>query len=249
MINVYILEDQVEEQHLLHKLIINISNELDINTQTTIHPFSDDHELKLHLPEPSIDNVYILDLEIHGNKKAGLALSKIIRKHDHFATIIFLTVHDEFLLTTYKYQVEALDFIEKGHNSIEADLKRDFTRILEKKRQDPSESLTLPTSIGFINVPLETILFFQSAPSNTRHSILHTQDSQQLIKVSLKSIEEQSHFFFRAHRSFVVNLQNITTIDIKTHLIHFKNTLDTIPISRLKTRAIISRLRANQVNW
>lgn len=249
MINVYVLEDQVEEQDLLHRLIINLSNELNINTQTTIHLFSDDRELKQRLPEPSIDNVYILDLEIHGNKKAGLALSKIIRKHDHFANIIFLTVHDEFLLTTYKYQVEALDFIEKGHNTIETDLKRDFIRILEKKRQDSSESLTLPTSIGFINVPLENILYFQSAPNNTRHSILHTQDSQQLIKASLKSIEEQSQFFFRAHRSFLVNLQNITTIDIKTHSIHFKNTLDTTPISRLKTRAIISQLQSNQVNW
>lgn len=56
----------MEEQHLLHSLITGISSELAADKQIDTHPFRDDQQLKLHLPNPSIDNVYILDLEIHG---------------------------------------------------------------------------------------------------------------------------------------------------------------------------------------
>ncbi|WP_251545918.1 response regulator [Limosilactobacillus caecicola] len=71
------------------------------------------------MPEPSVNNVYILKLEIDDDSQAGLKFSQEIRKFDLKASIIFLTVHDEFLSTTYKYQVEALDFIVKRNDSIE----------------------------------------------------------------------------------------------------------------------------------
>ena len=46
------------------------------------------------LPVAIKKNVFILDLEINGIKTAGLEISRVIRKHDELASIIFITIHD-----------------------------------------------------------------------------------------------------------------------------------------------------------
>lgn len=249
MINIYILEDHIEEQHLVQELITNITNELATIEKFKLHYFTSSQQLKMHLPSPNIDNVYILDLEINGNTTAGLTLSKVIRQHDNFATIIFLTIHNEFLLTTYKYQVEALDFIEKNETTIKEDLKRDLMWVLKRHQQITHELISLPTNIGVINTPLEDILFLQSMPGNSRQSILHTYNEQQIIKANLKQIEGKAAVFFRTHRSYLVNLRNISVVNVKNRLVYFKDSTEIVPLSRLNSKALIRKLQSNQLQW
>ncbi|MDD6431524.1 MAG: response regulator [Lactobacillaceae bacterium] len=132
--NVFILEDKWIEQRYLEQTLRKIQTELKIS-EMNILPFTDVDSLMDKLPEPSIDNVFLLDIQIAGNKKAGLQVSQQIRQHDAFATIIFITVHDEFLPTTYKFKSEALDFIAKDHDNIADKLKDDFVFIIKKQHQ------------------------------------------------------------------------------------------------------------------
>lgn len=123
MLHVFILEDDHDQQRHLKMMIEKISREISL-TAVDFHLFNSTDQLKLNLPLSSKDNVYILDLEINGIKTAGLELSKLIRQHDELANIIFITVHDEFVYTTYKYRVSALDFIAKDRENIYEELKR-----------------------------------------------------------------------------------------------------------------------------
>lgn len=128
MLHVFILEDDHNQQRHLKTMIEKISREISLIT-VDFHLFNSTAQLKLNLPLSSKENVYILDLEINGIKTAGLELSQLIRQHDELANIIFITVHDEFVYTTYKYRVSALDFIAKDRENIYEELKRDFIHI------------------------------------------------------------------------------------------------------------------------
>lgn len=142
--NVFILEDKWIEQRYLEQTLRKIQAELKV-PEMNILSFTDANSLTAQLPKPNVNNVFLLDIEIAGNKKAGLQVSQQIRQHDAFATIIFVTVHDEFLATTYKFKSEALDFIAKDQDNIAAKLKDDFVFITKKlQHQRPVQSLLYP---------------------------------------------------------------------------------------------------------
>ena len=112
MLKVFIMEDNLQQLNNLQAVVKTILLKLQV-TDSLVLPFSSTTSLNKALPEPSADNVFILDLQINHNKRAGLQLSQLIRQRDPEASIIFITVHDELLYTTYKYRVQALDFISK----------------------------------------------------------------------------------------------------------------------------------------
>ncbi|MBC8743388.1 response regulator [Lactobacillus sp. Marseille-P7033] len=127
MLNVFILEDDPIQLHQMKNNIEKIGANLDIKVDCKVFTNTDD--LRKNLPQPSQSNVFILDLEINGIKNAGLEFSKKIRAHDQLASLIFITIHDEFLYRTYKYRVSALDFIAKDYSDIYAELYKDIQQI------------------------------------------------------------------------------------------------------------------------
>lgn len=132
--NFFILEDQWIEQVNLEKTLNSIAKEQQI-TGTTIKAYATVSELTAHLPAPSMDNVYLLSLEIDGDMKAGLKVSRLVRQYDPYATIIFITSHDELLPITYRYQAAAFDFISKGTANITERLRQDIMLVNQKIKQ------------------------------------------------------------------------------------------------------------------
>ncbi|NGC77513.1 response regulator transcription factor [Lactobacillus reuteri] len=249
MLNIIALEDHLEEQKLLINTIHKIQGKLHIHN-INIQTFSTLRDLNRNLLFPSPDNIYILDLEINGDSKAGLKISKLIRENDDLASIIFLTIHDDLLYTTYKYQVEALDFINKNYHTIEEDLTKDFRKILNKQATRLDEVITVKSNNIYTRFPARKILFFQSSPISTRQSLMYTIDNRQInINSSLKELEESFPKLFRPQRSYLINLNNIQDIDIKKKEIHFLNSQLVVPISRLKLHKLISILDSQNINW
>ena len=138
------MEDNLQQLNNLQAVVKTILLKLQV-TDSLVLPFSSTTSLNKALPEPSADNVFILDLQINHNKRAGLQLSQLIRQRDPEASIIFITVHDELLYTTYKYRVQALDFISKDQDNIEQELMKDF-RLITRQHQKKAENLFHYTS-------------------------------------------------------------------------------------------------------
>lgn len=243
--NTFILEDTWIEQRYLEQTLRKIQTELKI-PEMNILSFADIDSLTAHLPKPGIDNVFLLDIEIAGNKKAGLQISQQIRQHDAFASIIFITVHDEFLPTTYKFKSEALDFIAKDSDDIAAKLKEDFKFITKKQHQkQPTQWLTLKTNAGYIKKDLDNIYYFEPSPTNSHQSFLHTTDNQVLtVNATLNQLENEFSTLFRAHRHYLINPLKVVSINLKHHTLKFRNNDQDYPFSRLRTRQLFARLKA-----
>ena len=243
--NVFILEDKWIEQRYLEQTLRKIQAELKI-FEMNILSFTDASSLTAQLPKPNVNNVFLLDIEIAGNKKAGLQVSQQIRQHDAFATIIFVTVHDEFLATTYKFKSEALDFIAKDQDNIAAKLKDDFLFITKKlQHQRPVQWLTLKTNAGYLKEDLNTIYYFEPSPTNSHQSLLHTTDNQVLtINATLNELETEFSVLFRSHRHYLINPLKVVSVNLKHHTLRFKGDKQDYPFSRLQTRLLFARLKS-----
>lgn len=243
MMNIFILEDKWIEQRYLEQILRKIEVALKL-PKVTILSFDEVGPLMDKLPNPGINNIYLLDLEIAGNKKAGLEASQRIRQYDAFATIIFITVHDELLPTTYRFKSEALDFIAKDSDDIEAKLKDDFAFIVKKQRQRPTQWLMLKTSAGYLKEGLANIDYFEPNPANSHQSLLHTADNQILtINSTLKELENEFSILFRAHRHFLINPQKVVSVNLKEHTLRFHGGDQDYPFSRLRTKNLFARLK------
>ncbi len=250
LLDVYILEDNLAELSQINHYVRSVSEKL--NIQANVRTFSTLEQINQSMPEPSLRNVYILDLAIGDDDQAGLKFSQKIRQYDLEASIIFLTVHDELLSTTYQYQVEALDFIVKDPKRVVQSLERDFTKVI-KKLELPKrcKTITLRSHYEIIKVYVNDILFFQSNPDNTHASFMYTENNQKIpINMSLRELEEQAEEFFRIHRRYLANVANIRSLNVKQHTVKFNTSEMTVPVSRLKTRKLMEVLNNySSIQW
>lgn len=240
--NLFILEDKWVEQVSLEKDINEIAQEQHIAI-STIKAYSKLTEFKDHLPAASIDNVYLLDLEIDNDKKAGLKLSRLIRKHDPYATIIFITVHDELLPVTFKYQAEALDFIAKDKDNIKERLGRALKVAQHKPRRFALPTILLKIGTGYTRINIEDIIYFSPNPANSHQSFLQLVNNQRItVHGSLTTLEKKSPLFFRSHRRCLINISKVAEINTHEHLVILKGSTTPCPLSRLKNTALLNRL-------
>lgn len=240
--NLFVLEDNWIEQVNLEKTINLIASEQKIPI-TTLKSFSDVKEMKQNLPSPSVDNVYLLDLEIGDDREAGLKMSKYIRRYDIYSTIIFITVHDEMLPVTYKYQSEALDFIAKDKDDIKKHLSSAFKAITRKLGKFSLPTILLKIGTGYTRVNLDNILYFIPNPQNSHQSFLYLNNNKRItVHGSLTTLAEKSPLLFRSHRRCLINLMKVTEINTHEHTVSLKGTSQACPLSRLKTSQLLNQL-------
>ena len=199
MLKVFIMEDNLQQLNNLQAVVKTILLKLQV-TDSLVLPFSSTTSLNKALPEPSADN------------RAGLQLSQLIRQRDPEASIIFITVHDELLYTTYKYRVQALDFISKDQDNIEQELMKDF-RLITRQHQKKAENLFHYTSYNQDRtILLDDICFFKSNKGNTHSATIFTNDNRVIeIHQNLTTIANNDSRFIRVHRSYLVNLHTVKT--------------------------------------
>lgn len=58
--------------------------------------------------------IYFLDVELKNEPMDGFGLGKIIRETDPRGFIIYVTAFEELAFETFRYHLEALDYIIKG---------------------------------------------------------------------------------------------------------------------------------------
>lgn len=242
MLNISILEDDPVQLKQLQEDVQKICNEL--KTELQCRGYANTTTLRQALPAPNRHNVYILDLEIDGDRQAGLKISQEIRKHDQQATLIFITIHEEFVYRTYKYRVSALDFIAKDYDNIYAELKHDLQQVQITNQQIDADNrpFVYQDYSNQRRVPFNKINYIESNPNNSHSSILNTVENEQLqINYNLRRIEKLDARFLRVHRSFLVNPNTIKHVDTRRKVVEFFNG-QTCPVSRIHINQLLKRL-------
>ena len=243
MLSIFVLEDELLQQSRIE----NVIQELIAQKSLQCKPpkiFGKPHQLVEAITERGSHQLFFLDIEIKGEEKKGLDIAKEIRKKDPNATIVFVTTHSEFMPITFKYEVAALDFIDKSLSEEEF-AERICSAIeytIEKAGTTVSEdAFTFETAMAHVQVPFNNILYFETSP--TIHKvILHTKDERLEFYASIADIEKADPRLYRCHRSLAVNPANIVKIDKEEKLALFENN-DSCLISRMKYKGLLEKVK------
>lgn len=210
MLPIYLCDDNTDFLNFLHtqiKNIIMIEN-LDMQIKGT---FTSPKALlsKLNAAEPAL---YFLDLEFHCLED-GFSLARNIRKKDPRGFIVFITAHSEASPLSFRYKVEALDYIVKEDtDNLRKRISHCLTDALEKfSSAQNTVHMTLSCKVGDTtkNILLHNIISIQSSNKSHKTNIF-TTDGVLEVNRSMKELFPllDSHFLY-VHRSCIVNTNHI----------------------------------------
>jgi len=215
MLNVFICEDDREYRNMLHKHISKyIENErLDMKIELcTGNP----NEIIKYVKDNEINGIYFFDIEL-GNNHNGVEIANIIRNHDPRGYIVFITAHPRYMSLTFKYRVEALAYIQKQEtDTVLNDVYECMQNAYQKHvTRSITGCFTFQTHDRLkISCTHDDILFFETETSTsaTNRLILHTKLRNYLLYSTLEKVlmELPMGSFILCHRSFIVNISNIT---------------------------------------
>lgn len=225
MIPIYICDDEPLlikqiEQLVTDQIMIAAYDMGPINT------FTSPEQLLTSIEKNCKRGIYFLDVDFPGDIN-GFELAQKIRCLDPRGFIIFITAHDNLATETFRYQLEAMDYIVKGDKErlkirIQRCLANAESRITADMQDNtPYYSLKILDTIR--HIPLPQILYFEAI--GRKHLVLLRMLDETLeFYGSLAAIEEEvGERFWRCHRGFLVNRVHVHQIHLKDNEVELTN--------------------------
>lgn len=157
--------------------------------------------------------------------------------------VIFVTAFDEFAIKAF--ESHAIDYLlkpfsrERFHKAVEKFLEKENSGDPAKIKESPLVSeqqrhrVVVKTAGKIRIIPVEEIQFLEAADDYVK---IHTRDGAYLKKRTMSQFESMLDpgLFVRTHRSFIVNIQQITRIDPyeKENFLAVLKTGKQLPVSR-----------------
>lgn len=187
-----------------------------------IQGISHDGENGLNIVKKLRPNVVFMDINIP--MQNGIELARKIKKIDKSINIVFVTAYEQHALQAF--EVEAVDYILKPYDEIRIDST--VKRLLEKVDSNKMNNVQIPYAITEILNKLERKEKLQKRiPCVLNGKIIlinvsevyfcfidgdktfvKTKNKSYTTSYTLREIEQKTNFF-RAHRSYIVNIDNI----------------------------------------
>ncbi|MBP1040140.1 response regulator transcription factor [Vagococcus sp. BWB3-3] len=222
MVQLIICEDQtIFRQRLvseIEKYIMMSQYDIEIELATA-YP----SEVLSFISKKPARRIYFLDIDLQDDDYDGFSLGKVIRQYDPRGFIIYVTTHDELAFETFKHRVEAMDYIVKDEafyfvKQIKECLDSVVTR-LSSELTDDRHYYTVEIFSAVHHVPVDDIILVETVHS-THRVLLHTHTQSLEFFGGIDKIgEELGKGFFRAHRSYLLHLKKVKSVDFKERLV------------------------------
>ena len=238
MLDIYICEDNAKQLNTISRYVSDALLIEEFDMQLVCSSTTPEKIIE-HVKSSENTGVFFLDIELHA-KISGLELARELRAIQPRCFIIFITCHSEMAMLTFQYKVEALDFIIKDSSkNIKKRVHECLTNINDKittVNKTQRRTILINHNDSRIAVDYDEVLFFETS-ENSHKIILHAKKRVLEFPGQLKTIEEQlDYHFYRCHRSYIVNTDNIKEINFPKLTIQMVNG-EICPISvRAKAR-------------
>ncbi|MCI8667460.1 MAG: response regulator transcription factor [Dorea sp.] len=226
MIPVYICEDdaeiRAEQKEYLEKQIMIEGYDMEV-VLCSGHP----QEIIQAVKESPGRGIYFLDIELEGESMDGFGLGQEIRKLDSRGFLIYVTAFSDLAFETFRYHLEALDYIVKGNpEKLKKGLCRCLKVITERMRKEKGEEreyFSVKVMDVVKHIPVDEIVFFETAGRTHRIELHGYHDRIDFIG-SMQELEEKfGERFLRVHRAYLVNVAQIAELNLKGREILMKN--------------------------
>ena len=248
MLPVYICEDnksirQMERDYLEKQILIE-GYDMEI-VRCTSHP----EEILEALSGNPGRGIYFLDVELKGESMDGFLLGQEIRKRDARGFLIYVTAFRDLAFETFRYHLEALDYIcKQDTEAMLAGISRCLQIITERMRGEKDtgrEYFTVKVLDVIRHIPLEDILYFSTAGRTHRIELHARQDRLDFIGSMQELEQELGERFLRIHRAYLVQVCHIDQVDLGRREVVLKNG-ERCAFSRNKRGELLERVPFGQ---
>ncbi len=225
MIQIYLCEDDNKQlknwENIIKKyLLMNL-------TESQLYCSASAPEALLSMRKQSnITGLYFLDIDLKAGKN-GIELAQEIRRYDPRGYIVFITTHSEMAVLTFRYKVEAMDFISKDDPKKLAEHICACIQNAERnnKIQLESSERLLSIKIDKTSLVLDQNDIVAITTGDDYHKItIHTKNGIRQIPGSLKELKAAlSPFFCQCSRSAIINLKHMVSFSREDALITMNN--------------------------
>ena len=240
LLNILIVDDEPEARELL-KFILQEEEGIHVTGLAS----NVDEAMGMLQKEPP-DLVF---LDIQMPEKDGFQFIRQVQESDFNPGIIFVTAFDNYAIQAIRNSVfdyilkpirkeELIQAIERFRQSNRSNHRQDLNRLIEVLRENSPGKVKLNTRSGYILInPLEVV--YCKADGNYTHIQL-VNGTMELTTQNLGSIEDllTPGTFFRASRSYLVNLKYLSRVDRKNSQCIFEYNGQTssirIPAAKIK---------------
>lgn len=207
MLQIAVCDDNIDELSNIIHLIDEYRLSKNLNCQYA--SFSNGFELVSTLEKGKMFDIYCLDIIMPAF--TGIEVAKEIRTYDKNANILFFTSSPEFALESYS--IKAINYVLKPVTKEKFFFT--FDEILENiKMEDHDKALVVKSSEGIQKILISNLVYAEALGRNVIYHLitgkkvvcteLFTSVCANLLKFDC---------FVKTHRSYIVNMQYIDTID------------------------------------
>ncbi|GKU26071.1 LytR/AlgR family response regulator transcription factor [Clostridium folliculivorans] len=219
----------IKENHLEMNVYMSTDNPYDV----------------LKVADESLEvKLYVLDVDLNSDIN-GIELADKIRNKDPQSFLIFITSHSELAYLTFKYKVEAFDYIIKDSR------ENQFKELSEALIKIQKESLNGDENKKFFiirdgrsvtKIEFKDILFFETTTIKNKLKVNCINRCKEFYS-KLKDVEEcLDERFIKCHKSFIVNIDNIELVNKREKLIYMKDG-QTCYLSKTYTKELLEKLK------
>lgn len=224
MFPVYLLEDNEIQRQKYAEFIKNGILINDANLELKAVSESTEDFYQTYVPQEQA--LYFLDMEIKGDKLAGLNIAEKIRKDTPLAQIVFITTHDELSLTTLERKIAPMDYIlkDRGLEEIKQRITDDIETAqsnLQKYSHSSKNLLDYKIGSRYFSILMDDIIMLYTQKDVPGRIFIVTKNQLAEFSGSLNTFETDYPNLFRCNRSYLVNLENATTYDSRTRTLSF----------------------------
>lgn len=159
-------------------------------------------------------DVLILDINLKSNK-TGLEIASRVRERYKDTYFIFTTAHLEYAMMAYKFKT--FDYLAKPVTSER--LEETIIRLFEDVNGTPKRYIKIDNKKTIIDE--SEILYIKR---DGMKLVFHTKSRDYETYSSFNKIQDSlPETFIRAHKSFIVNINNIANLDPVSNIIYFNN--------------------------
>lgn len=229
-LKIAICEDNPNDLSLLKEAILRYSIKYNYEFELFCHLNGD--ELLSAYDAEGVFNIIFMDIEMPGMD--GIEVSKKLRSiSDYYCNIVFISSYPKYMHKSFR--VQPYDFITKPFD--DDDLFATLNRLIDEFTKNYPTRLTIPTGTNKFIVDISDLFYISTSTDDSNHLVFALKNNSITGKGSLNDWEKEAYAarLVRCHRSYIVNIQHIYSID-RTSI-----TLDngvTLPISRKYEKAV-----------
>lgn len=227
MLEIAFCDDDIDELSNMEQLINLYREERNLNFEYAVFP--NGLELISTLEKGKRFDIYCLDIIMPGF--TGIDVAKEIRGFDKTTPILFFTSSPEFALDSYS--VKAINYVLKPISKEK--LFFTFDEVLEQiKTQNNEDTIIVKSNKGIQKILISNMVFAEVIGRN----VLYHLRSGKVIECTEAFTSVCDNLlkykcFFKPHRSYIVNMQYVDTIENRQITLQ---TLSSVPIAQGKNK-------------